>query len=253
MKKLVIIAAVAFGIWKFGVPDSPVKLSVPDAPKSACKCKGCCCKECKCTGDGKCKCKGCWGKGTGAVVPTVAGDVVNGPEHDGRQISTDLPTSQHLRNKGGSDGAGLCVFTSIDHAARWQNVPELIGFRDFMTKYPGGGYPQKVDQFIPKKAGGKEVDYVQFTDSDPAPLYLALRTGRMPCITYGYSPRYGGNIAHMVNLVYLDDKWACILDNNFPATYEWVESKEFLRRWKMGGGGWSLVLLSPGAPPIPRN
>jgi hypothetical protein len=177
--------------------------------------------------------------------------VVGGPENDGRDVSTELPTSEHLRNKGGSDGAGLCVFTSIDHAARWQNVESLVGFRDFMTQYPGGGYPDKVDAMIKKKTK-EQVQYVQFTDGDPAPLYLALRTGRMPCITYGYSPRYGHNIAHMVNLVYLDDKWACILDNNFPGTYEWVEHKEFIRRWNLGGGGWSVILLNPSAPPVPH-
>lgn len=252
MKKLVLVLVAAFAVWKLGLL-SPKVAEVP-VPEKCCRCEKCTCPAGKCLCkpcvDGKCfpcKCPGC------KVVGDVRGDVVNGPAHEGREIATDLPPSQHLKNTGGSDGAGLCVFTSIDHAARWQNVEPLIGFRDYMTHYPGGGYPQKVDQYIPKKAGGKDVEYVQFTDGNTEPLYLALHTNRMPCITYGYSPRYGGNISHMVNLVYLDEKWACILDNNFPGTYEWVEHKEFLRRWKMGGGGWSVVLLNPGAPPVPHN
>jgi hypothetical protein len=46
----------------------------------------------------------------------------------------------------------------------------------------------------------------------------------MPAVTYGYSPRYGGRVAHMVNLVHLSERWAAILDNNFPgriATSGW--------------------------------
>lgn len=253
MKKLVIIAVALFALYKYNAPE--VKLpDPPESPKVSCKCRECCCGDkCKCKPcDDKGKCHPCKCKDCKKVKGDV-GDVVNGPTHEGREIAVDLPINEHLRNKGGSDGAGLCVFTSIDHAARWQNEVSLIGFRDYMTKFPGGGYPEKVDKFIPKKSDGKNVDYVQFTDGDPASLVLALRTGRMPCITYGYSPRYGGNIAHMVNLVYLDDKWAAILDNNFPGTYEWVEYKEFIRRWRMGGGGWNLVLLNPSAPPVPKN
>lgn len=61
---------------------------------------------------------------------------VGGPTApDGRtEIHVDLPPSQHLKNKGGSDGAGLCVFTSIDMAARWQDVKQLIGFRDWIDR-----------------------------------------------------------------------------------------------------------------------
>ena len=247
MKKLLILVLLAFGMWKLG-------LLSPKTSMKVCHCEKCTCVTCECKpcSDGKCtpcKCPSC--KKNISEFPT--GDTVNGPAHDGREVTTDLPVSQHLKNKGGSDGAGLCVFTSLDHAGRWQNDPVFIGFRDFMTHYPGGGYPEKVDTMTKRKADGLPANYVQFTDGDPKPLFLALHTGRMPCITYGYSPRYGQNIAHMVNLLYLDEKWACILDNNFPGTYEWVEYKEFLRRWRMGGGGWSVVLLNPSAPPVPHN
>lgn len=180
-------------------------------------------------------------------------DHIGGPQFDGRALSIDLPASEHLKNKVGSDGSGLCVFTSIDHAARWQNEADLIGFRDFMTKYPGGGYPQKVDEYIKKKAGSGHVDYIQSTTGDEALLELALKTGRMVCITYGYSPRYGELIYHMVNLVYLDDKWGVVLDNNFPDTYEWVPRAELLRRWKIQDGGWQVILLNPPAPPKPKE
>lgn len=55
--------------------------------------------------------------------------------------------------------------------------------------------------------------------SDLERLKLACRTGRMPGVTYAFSPtgRYGGaRIAHMVNLVHADDQWFAVLDNNYP-------------------------------------
>src|SRR5229473_2691811 len=123
---------------------------------------------------------------------------------DGKEIIIcDLPGSEHLKNTGGvgprgpGTGAGLCVFTSIELAGRYQNEISLVGFQKKMTHEPGGGYPDKVDQMLAKYA--PNVIYVQYAGKDVTLLKLALKTGRMVCVTYGYSPRYGGPIAHMVN------------------------------------------------------
>jgi hypothetical protein len=175
------------------------------------------------------------------------------------ELACDLPGAEHLKNTGGlgprgpGTGAGLCVFTSLEHSGRWQNAEALRGLQQKMTHEEGGGWPEKVDKMLAKYA--PDVEYVQYTGADPSLLRLALRTGRMPAVTYGYSPRYGGRVAHMVNLVHLSDKWAAVLDNNFPGEdkYEWMAPDEFLRRWKMGGGGWAVVLLAPPPPPVPIN
>lgn len=183
---------------------------------------------------------------------------------DGKsEIAIDLPGSQHLKNVGGSDGAGLCVFTSISHAARWSRVELLENFRDWMRKYPGGGWPEKVDTMIGKIAKEKGV---------PPPLYMqvqggrekldllraALASNRMVCVTYSFSPtgRYGGKrIAHMVNLVHLDDKYACILDNNYPGenAYEWISVDQFVQTFTGGKSGWAVILIDAGPPPLPWN
>lgn len=154
-----------------------------------------------------------------------------------------------------------CVFTSINHSAYWQNVEVLQKFRDWMTKHPGGGYPSKVDKMIKQvcqESGVPVPDYIQIEGGDLEPLKLACRTGRMPGITYCFSPsgRYGGQrIAHMVSLVHLDDKWAAILDNNYPGEdkLEWLTIDEFKRTYMGNGGGWGVILLNPGPPPIPCN
>jgi hypothetical protein len=192
---------------------------------------------------------------------TVGAKVGGSVAPDGTEIQIDLPGELHLRNKGGRDGAGLCVFTSINHSAYWQNVRVLQKFRDWMTKHPGGGYPSKVDKMIAqicKEEGVPVPDYIQVEGSDLEPLRLACKTGRTPGVTYCFSPsgRYGGQrIAHMVSLVHLDDKWAGILDNNYPGAdkIEWLTIEEFKKTYMGGGGGWGVILLNPGPPPVPRN
>ncbi len=169
------------------------------------------------------------------------------------EIQIDLPGSQQMKNTGGRDGAGLCVFTSIEHSGRWQNVDSILGLQQKMTKEPGGGYPSKVEKMMGKYCDGAQ--YLQYEGSDPSLIKLALATGRMPAVTYGYSPRYSGKIAHMVNAVHLTEKWAAILDNNFPGDtrYEWMAPAEFKKRWISGGGGWAVVVLAPPPPPLPVN
>lgn len=183
--------------------------------------------------------------------------VVDGSIHNGKELECDLPLRMHLKNKGGSDGAGLCVFASINMAAEWQNVNAGRGLLEWMTKHPGGGYPEKVDRVLQdycKELGIKVPSYVQHTGGDVAFLKLALESGRMPCVTYGGhdSVYYYMRIAHMVDLVYLDDNIAAILDNNFPGQYLWMSTQMFLDRWREDGG-WAFVWLGPTPPPLPAN
>lgn len=200
--------------------------------------------------------------------------VTSAPVKDGVRITADLPSSQHHRNVGGSDGFGLCVYTSAWHAALWQSVSDLYGFRDWMTRRPGGSYPQKFEATLNaycKERGIPAPAYVQHTGGDVEFLELALKTGRIVCVTYcgvDGPGRYGNEvIGHMVNLVHLDKDRAAILDNNFPGTWLWMTRADFIARWKgvkadgtayLGsdgfrrfpiGGGWAIVLL--GSPPAP--
>lgn len=179
------------------------------------------------------------------------------------EIQIDLPGSQHLKNVGGSDGAGLCVFTSISHSARWSNVELLENFRDWMRKYPGGGYPQKVDQKIKQISKEKGVPVPQYLQVEGGRetldiLRAALASGRMPSVTYSFSPtgRYGGKkIAHMVSLVHLDSQFACVLDNNYPGEdkYEWMTVDQFFQTYSGGRSGWAVILLDAGPTAFPWN
>jgi hypothetical protein len=189
-----------------------------------------------------------------ALEAKVGGDVAP----DGAEVQVDMPTELRMHNTGGRDGAGLCVFTSINHAALWQDVDVLKDFQKWMKSRPGGGYPEKVDATIKakcKEAGVPVPLYVQVEGRDLEPIRLALKTGRMVCNTYGFSPsgRYGGRrIAHMVNTVHGAGGYYGILDNNYPEQIEWLNEQEFSRAYATDGG-WSVILLDPGPPPVPHN
>lgn len=182
-----------------------------------------------------------------------------GPKHpDGTEIACDLPTDQHCRNVS-SKRQGCCVQTSINHSARWQNVPALIDFQKWVQEkgLPGGAWPGAVDERIPacaKDRGYPVPDYMQYEGTDTHFLIEACKAGRMPGVTYNYSPtgRYGGErIAHMVTLVHADDNWFVILDNNYPGSYEWLPPGVFQAVWTGGRNGWAVFLLAPPPPPPP--
>lgn len=183
---------------------------------------------------------------------------------DGTKVQIDFPLTEDIRNIGSRvDGYGMCVMSSIDMASRWENLEDIKGIRDWAAKYPGGGYPKKVDNQIKqycKEKGIKVPPYLQYQGSDLEVLKRCLKTYRIASITYAGNDgvRYNTNIAHMVNLVHLDDKWAAIYDNNgTPGKLIWMSPKEFKERWTGGkgdsGNGWAFFWLAPPPPPPVLN
>ncbi len=188
---------------------------------------------------------------------------VNSRSHGSEELACDLPAHEQFKNVGSRlDGAGMCVFTSFEMACRWHGLEEMRGFRDWCAqRYPGGGWPDKLDQLVSAYCKAKEITiptYVQYEGNDPSKLLEACdKTGRLTCITYGYSPRYGGGtIAHMTNCAKFGGQYAVCLDNNFIGTnnYEWMSPAELVKRVKHPNGrAWVVALLSPAPPPAPRN
>lgn len=189
-----------------------------------------------------------------------------GPTDGGTRATVDLPKEQHIRNVGGSDGAGLCVFTSAEVVGRWQSVPQLDGFQRWMTQRPGGGWPEKLEEMLTRycrEKGASIPNFIQHTGGDEEFLDLAIRTGRAPCITYAgeddfYKDRFGrpAKIAHMVVCGHLDPATApnpqgCILDNNREGKWIWMSRRDLLKRWRDMNGGWAVVFLDSPPPPHP--
>ncbi len=194
-----------------------------------------------------------------ATVLSLGASVGGRTSPDGVELCCDLPGTLHQKNIA-SRGLGCCVFRSLDHASRWQNVPCLDHMPEWMVSkgIEGGGYPEKVDKLIPKIAAdrGQPVpDYIQVQGADFKLLQLATQTGRMVCTTYSKSPtgRYGGQrIAHMVNVPHCDSKYVVVLDNNYIGEdkYEWMSHEEAR---KAGILEWVVILLNPSPPMPPKN
>ena len=191
-----------------------------------------------------------------AIAPKVAGPALD----DGTEVDCDLPARLHVKNRGGSDGAGLCVFASMRHSGLWADEPVFAALFEWMFSRPGGGYPQKVERMVAlycRLEKKPPPDYFQVEGDDLDLLRKAVAAGLMPAVTYYRSPtgRYGGRrVLHMVSLVAAGPKWWAILDNNFPGTIEWMSREDFARSFTGGSGkGWAVVLLKPGPPPLPRS
>jgi len=177
------------------------------------------------------------------LVCSLIGATVGGNKApDGTEVHCDLPGDLHRHNTT-SRGQGCCVWTSIHHAALWQNVPAYEEAPRWIQKHgiPGGASSGSVQKYLPQRAQERGYPaappFLNYEGSDLELLRLACRTGRMPCVTYSFSPtgRYGrARIAHMVNLVHADDKWFAVLDNNFPGAdrIEWMTPEEFQRTWR---------------------
>lgn len=187
---------------------------------------------------------------TGRIVE--AGNVGPG----GLEVQCDLPPEMWRHNVE-SRGEGCCGFRSVDHAAHWQNVRQLWDFPEWLQAHgrPGGSYPEYMKEMIAAICLDRQapaVEFLSYEGNDPHILDLALATGRMPAVTYDGKDgvHYDEPIAHVVNLVYLDEQWAAILDNNFPPTQLlWMSRQDFLARWS----GWTVILLAPRPPAPPCN
>ena len=199
-------------------------------------------------------------------VPLLPGfgqsSFINGLTHGNETITCDLPGSQHIQNIGSKiNGAGMCVFSSIEMAALYSGLEQMRGWRNWCaTSMPGGGWPERVDDYLAKWWKAKNlvpIPYIQYEGKNPETvLDLCDKTGRMAGITYGYSPRYGTSIQHMSNAVMFKSDYGVVLDNNFTGEdrYEWVARKELIRRTIYPNkSAWVFVWLHQGPPPSPHN
>ncbi len=196
------------------------------------------------------------------AASAVTGAVGGKTSPDGREINIDLPGSEHRQNIS-SQGQGCCTQTSLHHSAVWQDVAAMKEFHEWVKKkgLPGGSYPGEMDKrigMIAKERGLPPVRYLNLQGGrELLPiLRAACEAGLMPGITYSRDPegkRYGGQtIAHMVSLSHMDDKYVCILDNNYIGEdkYQWLTIDQFVSTWTGGPAGWAVIILD-GSPPAP--
>lgn len=185
---------------------------------------------------------------TWAQSPDSHGEVVTlEPEYNGVKANAPIPPEMHVKNEGGSDGAGLCVISSILVNGMEQNVPGLESGKGSLLwrtakSRPGGYYPGKLETLLKEVMPGEKwfswegegTDLVEEYSRQGYPVATTTNTGAL----YGYQ-----SIHHMISNAHLDANWACIVDNNDPGKYHWMPRAEFDRRFVDGAQGWGFVWL----------
>ena len=192
---------------------------------------------------------------------------VGGPRlEDGTEVDCDFPASQQMKNEGGSDGAGLCVFDSTNWAANYAGHFPLgdvqRGIFRWMKKHPGGGYPSKLAKMMKQycaEMGIAEPEWLQVESDDLDVVAKLVQGNHLVGVTYCRSPtgRYGGRrIAHMLCCVAAragPQKLWGIVDNNYIGTVEWMTEEQFRVAYTGYGGGWCVAFKRPGPPLPPRS
>lgn len=168
------------------------------------------------------------------------------PEYRGTRANAPIPPAMHIRNEGGSDGAGLCVIASLTINGAYQRVADLgegkqSALWKAAKKRPGGYSPGKLEALLKDvmpdekwvSSYGQDPGVLDDLSASGRPIGVTMNTGAL----YGYRP-----IHHMVSLIhYKTGELACVVDNNDPGVYHWMPAKEFLSRWYDGGAGWAFA------------
>ncbi len=173
--------------------------------------------------------------------------VLDVPKYEGTTANAPVPAEYHIKNEGGSDGSGLCVISSVLINGAYQGIPALAGLKGSnlwktAKSRPGGYYPAKLEKLLNEVLPGEKwfswegesTDLVREYSAKGFPVATTTNTGAL----YNYAP-----IHHMISLIHLDDKWACIVDNNDPGKYHWMPAQEYNKRFRDGQQGWGFVWL----------
>jgi len=202
---------------------------------------------------------------------------IGGYAERGETLCIRPPVAELMENIGSRiDGGGMCVDTSVETDARVKGLDGYRGFRDYFAQTEeGGNTPSGLERQLAAWAQAKGLpppEYVQYYGPDPGPILDACeRTGRGCCVAYGYSPRYGQAINHMVYCPHPGKPggFAAICDNNVfggltkdeSRRYEWMARAEFETRLKTQADQWGRAVrsrawvfawLAPPPPPSPK-
>jgi hypothetical protein len=158
----------------------------------------------------------------------------------GEKPTMNLPLALRQRNWIGERGSGSCVHASMVSLFRWQGRYQMA--EHWRSTYGDGAGPEWLDEKLDEEG----VRYAQTVNGDESFLEWALRTRRGCGISY-WLPE--GN--HFVDLVYLDDTQAAILDNNETNHFIWMSREELLDRWR-AIGGWAITPVYAPAAPLPQ-
>jgi hypothetical protein len=150
------------------------------------------------------------------------------------------PAALRQSNWLGSEGSGSCVHATVITLLRWQGRYHMA---DHWRNTYGNG--ETADD-LAAKFDREGIRYAYTANkNDVAFLEWACKTRRGCGVTV-----MGGQ--HMIALVYLDEKWAGLLDDNATSHYIWVPREHFLAEWK-ASNSWAVTPIYAPTAPLPPS
>lgn len=184
-----------------------------------------------------------------AQTPDHRGEVaLDAPSYRGTNAFAPIPPEMHFRNEGGSNGAGICVITTLTINGQYQGIPALMKGRDSdlwqaAKRMPGGHSPDNLFPLLKRYVPGEP--YVSYVGTDFTVVQEWIKSGRPVAITtntgaiYRYQP-----IHHFVSTIHYEfQKLAGLVDSNDPGLYHWMPATEFERRAIDGSVFWAFMWL----------
>ncbi len=190
------------------------------------------------------------------LLVCVAGSAARGQRPDaprrgpGAAYIAPADVTAAYENRRGPKGEGSCVWASCAmcgaHAGYWP-AEALLRDSRYGPAVGDGAHPARVAEVFRQRGirawsieGRQTIQWIEW----------ALATGRWCGISYG--------TAHMIAAVGRrpDGRAFAIVDNNYPGEVRWVSRDVFLREHRAYGGGWCVILRTPGPPPwryVPRQ
>ncbi len=174
----------------------------------------------------------------GMAVPAFSNPNYDYPDYMAERPTVNLEEAFREENWLGPQGEGSCVHATLIMLFRWQGQFEMADY--WKANHADGEYASaladKMDRAGVRYAYTSREDGIEF-------LEWACETRRGCGVAVN-------NRAHMVMLVYLDDEYACVLDNNFPKEFKWIPRDVFMADW-LTSGSWAVVPIYTPPPPIP--
>jgi hypothetical protein len=179
------------------------------------------------------------GSGFGSLTPSTRPNY-DYPEYERERPTVNLERAFRQSNWKGSQNEGSCVHASMISLFRWQGREDLA--TKWRATYENGEWYDELAAKFDKE--GIRYAYT-FGKKDVKFLEWACNT-RRGC---GVTVRGG---AHMVTLVYLDNKQAGILDNNSVDKIKWMPRQTFLSEW-YNSRSWAVTPVYTPPPPLPTK
>lgn len=138
------------------------------------------------------------------------------------------------------NGSGSCVHATMITVLRWQNRNNMA--EHWKQTYGSG----ETAEGLAVKMEREGIRYAYTSgEKDVTFLEWACSTRRGCGVTC-----MGGS--HCIMLCHLDDKWACLLDDNAVDHYTWVPRERFLAEW-FTSDSWAFTVIYAPPAPLPQR